>query len=209
GKGGVGKTTCAAAVALALADQPKPPRVLLLSTDPAHSLAGVLDADVGDKPTAVSGAPPSLRVREIDAAALFAARRRRYLETVDAVFEALRGGSRFDPTYDRVVVEDLIDLAPPGLDELLGILTVTEALGRGDRERGRGQRAHATRLRALPSRRGGGSAGRRRAPARCRVAGVARLRYHPCPGGRAAAARRRRARGVAARVGHRKAMSVV
>jgi len=129
GKGGVGKTTCAAAVALALADQPKPPRVLLLSTDPAHSLADVLDADVGDKPTAVSGAPPSLRVREIDAAALFAARRRRYLETVDAVFEALRGGSRFDPTYDRVVVEDLIDLAPPGLDELLGILTVTEALG--------------------------------------------------------------------------------
>jgi arsenite-transporting ATPase len=129
GKGGVGKTTCAAAVALALADQPKPPRVLLLSTDPAHSLADVLDADVGDKPTAVSGAPSTLLVREIDAAALFAARRRRYLETVDAVFEALRGGSRFDPTYDRVVVEDLIDLAPPGLDELLGILTVTEALG--------------------------------------------------------------------------------
>jgi len=51
------------------------------------------------------------------------------LETVDAVFEALRGGSRFDPTYDRVVVEDLIDLAPPGIDELLSILTVTEALG--------------------------------------------------------------------------------
>jgi arsenite-transporting ATPase len=48
---------------------------------------------------------------------------------VDAVFEALRGGSRFDPTYDRVVVEDLIDLAPPGIDELLGILEVTQALG--------------------------------------------------------------------------------
>jgi arsenite-transporting ATPase len=129
GKGGVGKTTCAAAVALVLAAQPKPPRVLLLSTDPAHSLADVLDAEVGDEPTTVPGAPPALRAREIDAAALFAARRRRYLETVDAVFDALRGGSRFDPTYDRVVVEDLIDLAPPGLDELLGILTVTEALG--------------------------------------------------------------------------------
>jgi arsenite-transporting ATPase len=129
GKGGVGKTTCAAAVALALAAHPKPPRVLLLSTDPAHSLADVLDVEVGDEPTTVPGAPPALRAREIDAAALFAARRRRYLETVDAVFDALRGGSRFDPTYDRVVVEDLIDLAPPGLDELLGILTVTDALG--------------------------------------------------------------------------------
>jgi arsenite-transporting ATPase len=129
GKGGVGKTTCAAAVALALADRPQAPRVLLLSTDPAHSLGDVLDTELADEARAVPGAPPSLRAREIDAPALFVERRRRYLETVDAVFAALRGGSSFDPTYDRVVVEDLIDLAPPGLDELLGILAVTEALG--------------------------------------------------------------------------------
>jgi arsenite/tail-anchored protein-transporting ATPase len=131
GKGGVGKTTAAAAVALALSAQRQPPRVLLLSTDPAHSLADVLDTPIGDEPTPVPGAPGTLRAREIDAASLFAARRRRYLDTVDAVFDALRGGSRFDPTYDRVVVEDLIDLAPPGIDELLGILTVTEALAGG------------------------------------------------------------------------------
>ena len=131
GKGGVGKTSCAAAVALALAGRPEAPRVLLLSTDPAHSLGDALGTELGDQAGAVPGAPPSLRAREIDAPALFAARRRRYLEAVDAVFEALRGGSRFDPTYDRVVVEDLIDLAPPGLDELLGILTVPEALGAG------------------------------------------------------------------------------
>ena len=131
GKGGVGKTTAAAAVALALSARPRAPRVLLLSTDPAHSLADVLDAPIGDTPTTVPGAPATLSAREVDAASLFAARRRRYLDTVDAVFDALRGGSRFDPTYDRVVVEDLIDLAPPGIDELLGILTVTDALGVG------------------------------------------------------------------------------
>jgi TRC40/GET3/ArsA family transport-energizing ATPase len=129
GKGGVGKTTCATAAALGVAAREDAPRVLLLSTDPAHSLGDVLDVELGDVATAVPDAPPALRAREIDAAALFAARRRRYLETVDAVFEALRGGSRFDPTYDRVVVEDLIDLAPPGIDELLGILEVTAALG--------------------------------------------------------------------------------
>ena len=129
GKGGVGKTTCAAASALALAARPSAPRVLLLSTDPAHSLSDALATDVGDDAAAVPDAPSGLRAREIDAAALFAARRQRYLDTVDAVFEALRGGSRFDPTYDRVVVEDLIDLAPPGIDELLGILEVTGALG--------------------------------------------------------------------------------
>jgi arsenite-transporting ATPase len=129
GKGGVGKTTCAATAALALAARENAARVLLLSTDPAHSLSDVLGQDVGDTATRIAGAPATLRAREIDAAALFAVRRRRYLEAVDAVFDALRGGSRFDPTYDRVVVEDLIDLAPPGIDELLGLLELTQALG--------------------------------------------------------------------------------
>jgi arsenite-transporting ATPase len=129
GKGGVGKTTCATASALGLAARPGAPRVLVLSTDPAHSLSDALGTDVGDVASTVPDAPSNVRAREIDASALFAARRQRYLETVDAVFDALRGGSRFDPTYDRVVVEDLIDLAPPGIDELLGILEVTGALG--------------------------------------------------------------------------------
>src|SRR5207249_2740065 len=123
------KTTCAAATALAVAARGDAPRVLLASTDPAHSLGDVLNAALGDMAVPVPDAPSSLRAREIDTRGLFAVRRRRYLETVDAVFDALRGGSSFDPTYDRVVVEDLIDLAPPGLDELLGILSVSGALG--------------------------------------------------------------------------------
>jgi arsenite-transporting ATPase len=129
GKGGVGKTTCAAAAALGVAAAPPARRVLVASTDPAHSLGDAFDVVLSDKPCAVPGAPPTLHAREVDAPGLFTARRDRYLDTVDAVFAALRGGSSFDPTYDRVVVEDLIDLAPPGLDELLGILSVTETLG--------------------------------------------------------------------------------
>jgi arsenite-transporting ATPase len=130
GKGGVGKTTCAAAAALGLAENPPGRRVLVASTDPAHSLGDALDLALSDKACEVPGGPPSLHAREVDAQGLFAARRGRYLESVDAVFAALRGGSSFDPTYDRIVVEDLIDLAPPGLDELLGILSLTEAIGR-------------------------------------------------------------------------------
>ena len=38
GKGGVGKTTCAAAAAIRIAAERRRPRVFLLSTDPAHSL---------------------------------------------------------------------------------------------------------------------------------------------------------------------------
>ena len=41
GKGGVGKTTTAAATALACADRGA--RTLAMSTDPAHSLADALD----------------------------------------------------------------------------------------------------------------------------------------------------------------------
>jgi arsenite/tail-anchored protein-transporting ATPase len=52
GKGGVGKTTVAAATALAAADAGH--RVLVTSTDPAHSLADALEVDLGSAPTLVA-----------------------------------------------------------------------------------------------------------------------------------------------------------
>jgi arsenite-transporting ATPase len=83
---------------------------------------------LGDDDRHPPGAPPGLRAREVDARGLMAARRRRYLDAVGDVFDALRGDSSFDPTFDRTVVEDLIDLAPPGIDELFGLLEVVQAL---------------------------------------------------------------------------------
>jgi arsenite/tail-anchored protein-transporting ATPase len=128
GKGGVGKTTCAAALALALAGGRPPRRVLALSIDPAHSLGDALGVRLGDEVSHPPGAPPGFAAREIDAPGLMAARRRRYLDAVRDVFDALRGESSFDPTFDRIVVEDLIDLAPQGIDELFGLLEVVDAL---------------------------------------------------------------------------------
>ena len=52
GKGGVGKTSVAAATALASADAGH--RTLVLSTDPAHSLADSFGVDLGDIPTPVT-----------------------------------------------------------------------------------------------------------------------------------------------------------
>jgi arsenite-transporting ATPase len=132
GKGGVGKTTCAAALALALAAGSARRRVLALSTDPAHSLGDVLGVPLGDDVRQPPGAPAGLHAREIDAARLLADRRVGYLDAVQEVFDALRGNSSFELAFDRAVVEDLIDLAPPGIDELFGMLAVVEALG-GDR----------------------------------------------------------------------------
>ena len=128
GKGGVGKTTCAAAAALTLGDAAPARRILLLSTDPAHSLGDVLGARVGDEEQPVPAGPPALGVRELDAARMFARRRERYRDAVDELFDAIRGDSRLDVAFDRTVARDLLDLAPGGLDELCALLAVTEAL---------------------------------------------------------------------------------
>src|SRR5512139_1570725 len=63
GKGGVGKTALAGATALWLAKQGK--RVMLASTNPVHSLSGLLGQNVFGAPTAVNGVP-NLWAYEID-----------------------------------------------------------------------------------------------------------------------------------------------
>ncbi|RMG71217.1 MAG: ArsA family ATPase [Bacteroidetes bacterium] len=61
GKGGVGKTTTAAATALQAARQGY--RTLVLSTDPAHSLADALDTELSPEPVEVA---PNLWGQEFD-----------------------------------------------------------------------------------------------------------------------------------------------
>ncbi len=97
GKGGVGKTTAAAATAVALADRGR--RVLLVSTDPASNLGDVLGAPIGQKPSPVPGAP-GLSALDIDPEAAAEAYREQVLEPLrgtipddelDAVREQLSG----------------------------------------------------------------------------------------------------------------------
>jgi arsenite/tail-anchored protein-transporting ATPase len=61
GKGGVGKTTTAGALALMAADAGR--TTLLVSTDPAHSLGDVFDTQIGSRETPLS---PNLTGLEID-----------------------------------------------------------------------------------------------------------------------------------------------
>ncbi|MEW5801234.1 MAG: TRC40/GET3/ArsA family transport-energizing ATPase [bacterium] len=63
GKGGVGKTVMAGATALWYARQGR--RTLLASTNPVHSLSGLLSTDVFGRPTLVAGVP-NLFAYEID-----------------------------------------------------------------------------------------------------------------------------------------------
>lgn len=68
GKGGVGKTTCAAALALAASRSGR--RALLVSTDPAHSTSDIFERQIGREEHEIL---PSLSALEVDSA--FEARR--------------------------------------------------------------------------------------------------------------------------------------
>jgi arsenite-transporting ATPase len=130
GKGGVGKSTCAAALALAAARRRPERRVELLSIDPAHSLVDVLGLGGGPAGDTAgpAGLPPNLTVRELDAAAAFAARRDELLEALDELWAAAgdrRAGA--DATFDRRILERLVDGIPPGLDELIAMVELTAA----------------------------------------------------------------------------------
>ena len=84
GKGGVGKTSCAAAQALALAE--KGEATLLVSTDPAHNLGDLFGA-IGGKPCNIA---PRLDVMELDPERECD----RYLETVRQRIAPLVSGER-------------------------------------------------------------------------------------------------------------------
>jgi arsenite-transporting ATPase len=122
GKGGVGKTTMACAAAAAMAARGR--RVLLVSTDPAGSLGDAFEREIGSEPTTIA---PGLEAAQIDAEAEFAALRTEYADELEAFMDELLGGA--DLTFDREALERLLDLAPPGLDEVMALVSVTERLG--------------------------------------------------------------------------------
>ena len=122
GKGGVGKTTIAAATAIRLSRARPTERVLLLSTDPAHSLGDVVSTAIGDTPRALVRGPKNLVAREVDAPRALALRRADLEGALDEIASAFGAGA-----VDAARSAELVDLAPPGVDELFGMLSVFEA----------------------------------------------------------------------------------
>jgi arsenite-transporting ATPase len=97
-------------------------RVLLLSSDPAHSVGDVFMFKAGDEPLAVPGGPRNLRIRELDAAAALAVRRSELQAAVDEIVAAFG----VESIADGAGMSRLLDLAPPGIDELFGVLSVVD-----------------------------------------------------------------------------------
>jgi len=123
GKGGVGKTTLACATALRLARAYTGKRILLFSADPAHSLADCLSMPLGPEPVQ---AAPGLWAMEMDATADFVALKNQYRKELAQFLSQLM--PNLDLTFDREVMERIMDLSPPGIDELMALAAVMDFL---------------------------------------------------------------------------------
>jgi arsenite/tail-anchored protein-transporting ATPase len=146
GKGGVGKTTTAAATAVALARSGR--KVLVLSTDPAHSLGDAFDVELAGEPTEVDGGLPGLFAAHVDTRAL-----------VDEAWEPLRAQLRTllaGAGVEELVADELTVL--PGVEELLALEQVRRATENGPWEVvvvDCGPTAETLRLLSLPEAVGG------------------------------------------------------
>ena len=109
GKGGVGKTTVAAATALRCAQGGR--RTLVISTDPAHSLADAFDHPLGGAPTPICR---NLWGQEVNVLEEIRAHWGEVAQYLTALF-ASRG-------IDEVVAEEMAVL--PGTEELCGLLQI-------------------------------------------------------------------------------------
>ncbi len=120
GKGGVGKTTLSCGFARRWAQQYPNERVLLISTDPAHSLGDVLHMEIDAEFHSVEGLP-NLQVQALDAQALLTQFKAEYGKVLELLVErgSFVDGSDLGPVWD---------LSWPGLDELMGILEIQRLL---------------------------------------------------------------------------------
>jgi arsenite/tail-anchored protein-transporting ATPase len=121
GKGGVGKTTVAAAYAVHTASKNSRSRVLLVSTDPAHSLADVLQFKMGNSPTAVRAGRGKLWAWELNAPTLFADFFRHYKQSI---LEIVERGSLFSAAE----IAPLLETALPGMSEISALLAIRDAI---------------------------------------------------------------------------------
>jgi len=80
GKGGVGKTTAAASFAVAAADKTR--QCLIVSTDPAHSLSDIFDANIKDTETPLTGNLTALEIDPDNAARTHIATVKEHMKTL-------------------------------------------------------------------------------------------------------------------------------
>jgi arsenite-transporting ATPase len=118
GKGGVGKTTSAASIALQLAARHPDKNYTVISVDPAHTLRDVF---------AQQAPPKNLTVETIDTRAKWRRFRDALGEEIERAIGAITPGG-MTVAYDADAMKKLVEIAPPGADELFAITRLADLI---------------------------------------------------------------------------------
>ncbi len=127
GKGGVGKTTISAALAYRHHKLSKKQRVAVCSIDPAPSLDDVFATDIGSKLRPVPG-ERELLAAEFDAIAEFRQWAGEIRTQLEQAMTSEERGIHIDLSLDRRFLLALLDVVPPGVDEIFAIFGILELL---------------------------------------------------------------------------------
>jgi len=130
GKGGVGKTTVSAALGFHHRQAAKRDVVTVCSIDPAPSLDDVFQADIGDEPRPVLR-DRKLLAAEFDAVAQFQQWSERLRTRLTDAMTGDERGLHIDLSLDRRFLVALLDIVPPGVDEIFAVFRILDLLGGG------------------------------------------------------------------------------
>jgi len=119
GKGGVGKTTVSSSIAMQCSYDRK---VLLLSTDPAHSLSDAFRCSFTDEPTTVDGIP-NLDVLEVNPDKILAAEIKKWAAEAES--------AGFDELLNNVKEFQQWLTSVPGIDEATALSNVLKFIEKG------------------------------------------------------------------------------
>ena len=124
GKGGVGKTSCAIATALALSENFK---TLLISTDPAHSLSDCLEQHIGFKEIKISGIQ-NLSAIEVIADEALSKFKTEHEGQLKKLLET-------STNLDNEDIDQMLSLSIPGIDEVMSFKTIIDFIEVGEYEK--------------------------------------------------------------------------
>ena len=128
GKGGVGKTAMAGAIAVALVEKYKDKKILVTTTDPAHALSKIFEQYIPlDSRENLLEDFKNLFTLEIDAQKMLREWKDEYRQDIDTLFKEFVGG-KIDIAFDRRVIEELMELSPPGLEELRAMAKIMDLM---------------------------------------------------------------------------------
>jgi arsenite-transporting ATPase len=130
GKGGVGKTTISAGLGFrSRSARPKQP-VTICSVDPAPSLDDIFQQEVADQPRPVLG-DSRFTAAEMDSAAEFAAWVRGVKDKIDQALSPEQSGVHVEFSFERRLFTALLDIVPPGVDEVFAVFRILDLLAAG------------------------------------------------------------------------------